>query len=97
MTCGSSPVAASVRVAPPQPMVPSTISRIEALGVVVGDCGSTVPSPPPSSENDPATALSVMVSKKTPSSVPVHDGTLIGQRQLSLMPESARSLPSCCR
>ena len=28
------------------------------------------------------------VSKKTPSSAPVHDGALIGQRQLSLTPLS---------
>ena len=52
------------------------------------------PSAPPSTENDPTTALRVRVSKLMPSSAPSQEGALIGQRQLSLTPlsgpESAR-------
>ena len=40
MTCGASPIrAAAVLVAPPQSMVSPAISRIDAFGVGVGDCG----------------------------------------------------------
>ena len=90
VTSGALPFPGTVSVAPLQARIPSTDSlsskTVARAGMAAGGAGSVVgtsPSAPPSSENDPVTAVRVSESKKRPSSGPSQDGALIGQRQLS--------------